>query len=116
MKNLFYFTWLAWLLVSVVLKIMGLCSWVIALAPIWMPIAVGISIGVTLMAVTDLNAWMKKRKDVNMPDSCENCLFRKTCDLINGTKKEGEEKEVCMGERFGAAIVDGKCEYYSRYL
>lgn len=115
MRKMFYLTWLAWAIACVVLKIMGLISWLTALSPLWMPIAVSLCAGVILIGIADVNRWMTKREDAKLPDSCENCLFKKTCDLVNATKKEGEEKEKCMGEKFGAAIVDGKCEYYSRY-
>ena len=115
MKKAFYWCWLAWAIACVVAKCFGWCGWAFMLSPIWIPLCVVVCFAFMLIVISDFGSWMKRKSDDKLPDSCENCLFKKSCDLINSTKKEGEELEKCMGEKFGAAVVDGKCEYYTRY-
>ena len=113
MKKTVYACWILWVIACIILKIMG-ASWTIALSCVWFPLLFTVSMGAIIFAVSDIGSWLKKRQELKIPATCENCLFKKACDIVNNHKQDGEEKEVCMGEKFGAPIVDGKCAYYTK--
>ena len=108
--------WGLWLVAGIALKILGLVGWGVALSAIWLPIGVVTALGFVIFITADIGDRMKKREDEKIPDTCGTCLFGKTCDLINSTKKEGEEKEKCMGERIGGATRGTLCPYYERSI
>lgn len=114
MRNSVYFIWLGWLALGIILKIVGLIGWGLALSALWLPIVFLFVIGILIFAIADIGERIKKNKEDNTPDECGNCLFGHTCDLINKTRKEGEEKEKCMGERIGGATRGVVCGYYKR--
>ena len=113
MRKGIYIAWGTWLVLGIVLKIIGLASWGWATSAIWFPILVGLSIVGGLLLIGDIGARLKKRAEAKIPDSCENCLFGSTCDLINSLKGEGEEKQKCIGEKNGYSRGE-LCEYYIR--
>lgn len=114
MRNISYIIWGAWLLAGIVLKILGLCSWWFATSAVWLPAAVGVSAMVVIFATADFAAIAKKTQEARVPEECANCLFGRTADLINATRKEGEERALCIGEKLANATRGVVCEYYQR--
>lgn len=114
MRKVIYIIWALLLVVGITLKILGIIGWGLALSPLWFPLVSFLSTIIVVVLGASLAESIKKRKEAKIPDTCGNCLFGKTCDLINASKKEGEEKEKCMGERIGGATRGVVCPYYER--
>lgn len=113
MRKGIYIAWGAWALIGIALKIMGLIPWLWATSALWFPLLVVLSFLGVLLLVGDIGARLKRRAEEKIPDSCENCLFGSTCDLLNTMKEEGEEKQKCIGEKHGYERGE-LCEYYIR--
>lgn len=89
------------------LKIVGLVSWYVALAPIWFPLAVAFSLALLLMLVSNLLVRWAKREESKNPPSCANCIFGKTAKYAD----EGK----CLGEAMDESIARGvMCKYYKK--
>ena len=114
MRKFGYICWGIWFLAGIVLKILGLCSWWFATSAIWFPLALAVSAMSIIFITADIVAYIKKRREARIPDECANCLFGKTTDLINKTRKEGEEKALCIGEKILHAKRGEVCAYYQR--
>lgn len=114
MRRVSYYLWGAWLLAGIILKILGLVSWWAATSAIWLPLGGTIAFGAIVFLTADITAYIKKKKDSKIPDECGNCLFGRTTDLVNATKKEGEEKAPCLGEKLANAKRGQICQYYQR--
>lgn len=114
MRNAIYITWGVWLIAGIVLKILGLIGWWAATSAIWFPGGV-VLCGMGFIFVTaDIGARLKRKREEAIPQECANCLFGRTCDTINATRGENEEKVKCIGEKIGGATRGIVCDYYER--
>lgn len=113
MRRGIYFAWGAWLIAGVVLGVLGVIPWGWATSALWFPLLSAFSILGGLLLVGDLGARAKRRVEAKIPDSCANCLFGSSCDLINQMRGDSEEKAICIGEKHGYTRGE-PCEYYIR--
>ena len=114
MRRLSYVLWGVWLLAGIVLKILGLISWWAATSALWIPLGGVISFGAIIFLTADIGNYLKRKREEKIPNECGNCLFGKTTDLINASRKEGEEKALCIGEKLCGATRGVVCQYYTR--
>lgn len=114
MRKATYIAWVIWLTSGILLATFGVIDWASALMAIWFPIACALSIGMLIFITADIGNIMKERNEARTPNTCGNCLFGKTCDLINSTKPSNEEPEKCIGEKLGGATRGEVCSYYER--
>ena len=112
MRRITYVVWALWLIVGIGLKIIVGVSWWLALSALWFPLAVYLSVTGAMVVIADIGA--RKETKIHEPETCANCLFGQTCDIINSVKQEGEEPTRCIGERIGNAERGKVCEYYQR--
>lgn len=112
MRRITYVVWALWLIVGIGLKIIAGVSWWLALSALWFPLAVYLSVTGAMVVIADIGA--RKETKIHEPETCANCLFGQTCDIINSVKQEGEEQAHCIGERIGNAERGKVCEYYQR--
>lgn len=114
MRRITYVVWALWLIVGIGLKIIAGVSWWLALSALWFPLAVYLSVTGAMVVVADIGERTRKKTKIHEPETCGNCLFGQTCDIINSVKQEGEERTRCIGERIGNAERGKVCEYYQR--
>lgn len=99
MKKLIYSLYILWAILSI-----AYFFWkgnvAIATAFIWIPIALVVSASFLITLIGDIGERIKRRRRENAPRDCTTCLFGQTADLVNKTKKEGEEVP-CVGESMG---------------
>ena len=114
MRRLSYILWGVWLIGGIILKILGLVSWWAATSALWLPLGGALSFGFVIFLTADIGAYLKRKQEEKIPNECGNCLFGRSADLINATKKEGEEKTHCIGEEMANAKRGTICPYYQR--
>ena len=114
MRKACYIIWACWLVAGIVLKILGLVSWWVATSSIWIPASVVLSGALFIFVTADIGSRIKRKRDEQLPKECGNCLFGVTCDHVNATKGEGEEKAKCIGEKLANATRGQICDYYER--
>ena len=114
MRKAIYIVWAVWLIAGVVLKILGLISWWAATSSVWFPIGVVVCLLLFIFITSDIGASIKRKRAESEPKECGNCLFGVTCDHLNSTKGEGEEKVKCIGEKLANAKRGEICDYYER--
>ena len=112
MQKTTYILWLLWLIAGIALKILGLVSWWAATSALWLPAAVVLSGALFIFGTADIGARLKMLQAKKIPPECGNCIFGRTCDIINSTKKEGEELEKCIGEKLGEGKRGEVCKYH----
>ncbi len=96
-----------WVVASATLKITGIVSWWVALAPLWFTAGVVLVLVLALLVSGSLLAWWAKRKVNKEPSSCANCLHSKVAKYAEDGK--------CLGEACDENICRGTlCKYYQR--
>ena len=112
MQKTTYIVWLLWLIAGIALKILGLVSWWAATSALWFPAAVILSGALFIFGVAGIGARLKIMAERKTPKECGNCLFARTCDIINSTRSEGQELEKCIGEKLGEGKRGEVCKYH----
>lgn len=114
MQKVSYVVWGLWLIVGIVLKIFGLVSWWVALSAIWFVAATIVASSFFIFITADIGKILKEKEERKIANTCKNCLFGQSIDILNDAKKEGEPKEKCIGEKLAGAERGKICQYYQR--
>lgn len=108
MKITAYLTYGLWVILAVLSKILLGASWWVALSPLWLPLAIVVTLLLGLQVSVDIGRTLKMRQRKADPDTCENCLFNKTAQF--------DKKEQCLGEHLDENIKrPHKCKFYQRH-
>lgn len=88
-------------------------NWWVATSFLWIPLSVVVSVAFYSVVGSMVISKREARAEANEEPSCKNCLFGVSADLINATRKEGEQ-EQCLGEKVYGAKKGILCSHYMR--
>lgn len=109
MKILCYSLYGLWAVSAIVLKILGLCSWIVALSWLWFPLAIILCFLTFINASVWIGGKLKEREEAKIPDSCSVCLFGQTASYSPDNK--------CLGEVLDESCKMGTlCKCYKRNI
>lgn len=114
MRKFTYIIWGVWLIGGIVLKITDLVNWWVGLSAIWFVVATIIASTFFVFVTADIGKILKEKEERKIANTCKNCLFGQSVDILNDAKKEGEAKEHCIGEKLAGAERGKICQYYQR--
>lgn len=108
MKKYIYILFALWVVVATTLGIVFkncylMTSW------IWLPAIVLLTLAVTLEVFIDIGSLLRKKKERNIKDGCDICLFKESAKFSEDNK--------CLGCAMDENHKFGEmCRYYKRHI